>query len=217
VAGSQLTAKVGLLLAFVVLSVGAAVTSVYFVIRAVWSVEPTPDSPSITRAEPEASPGVPAAVERPRPQTGPTITETVETGVAAVAEREHSVALEPPAPASTPRAPAEVREPASRTAPRQDQRVSATPAEAVDATEPPPGEAPGQLQLAVKPWAEVSVDEAPVGTTPVKPIELAPGTHLVRLVHPGFRPLIRKVVIEPGETTKLEIDLTWEAVPLPPS
>jgi len=202
VAGSQLTAKVGLLLAFVVLSVGAAVTSVYFVIRAVWPVETVPEGPSITRAESEASPGVPAAVERLRPQTGPTTTETVEAGVAAVA---------------TPRAPAEVREPASRTAPRQDQRVSAITAEAVDATEPPPAEAPGQLQLAVKPWAEVSVDEAPVGTTPVKPIELAPGTHLVRLVHPGFRPLIRKVVIEPGETTRLEIDLTWEAVPLPPS
>jgi hypothetical protein len=234
VAGGQLTAKVWLLLAFVVVSVGAAVTSVYFVIRAVWPAETAPASPSITRAEPGPSPGVPAAAELPRSEPGPSSTETLESAVATVSEpyrpvpaaglqappdREHSVALErpPPPPASAPRAPAQVREPAGRPAGRPEQLAPSTPGGSVDDTGPPPAEAPGQLQLAVTPWAEVSVDETSVGTTPVKPIELAPGTHLVRLVHPGFRPLVRKVVIQAGETTTLEIDLTWEAVPLPPS
>jgi len=36
---------------------------------------------------------------------------------------------------------------------------------------------------------------------------------VVRLTHPDFKPLQRKVTLKPGQTTKLELDLTWEAVP----
>jgi hypothetical protein len=34
----------------------------------------------------------------------------------------------------------------------------------------------------------------------------------VRLTHPDYKPLQRKLAIRPGETTRLEIDLAWEAV-----
>ena len=76
----------------------------------------------------------------------------------------------------------------------------------------PPGPT-GLLQLVVKPWAEVSVDDQVVGTTPLQPVRLKPGQHTVRLVHPGFRPLQRKVTIEPGKTFRLEIDLKLDAIP----
>jgi serine/threonine-protein kinase len=80
------------------------------------------------------------------------------------------------------------------------------------ATSPPTGE-PGFLQLRVKPWAAVTIDEAYVGTTPLQPLPLSPGGHTVRLTHPDYKPLQRKVTIRPGDTARLEIDLAWEAVP----
>ena len=72
---------------------------------------------------------------------------------------------------------------------------------------------PGVLQLRIKPWAEVSVDGTIVGTTPLKPLILSPGDHVVQLTHPDYKPLRRKVTLKPAQTTKLELDLAWEAVP----
>lgn len=66
------------------------------------------------------------------------------------------------------------------------------------------------------PWAAVSVDDGYVGTTPLQPLALSPGTHTVRLTHPDYKLLQRKVTIRTGETTRLEIDLAWEAVPKQP-
>ncbi len=73
---------------------------------------------------------------------------------------------------------------------------------------------PGHLQLYVRPWANVTVDGRPVGTTPMRPLELAPGTHTVLLKHNDFAPLTRQVVIEPGKTHRLEVDLSKEGQPL---
>lgn len=75
---------------------------------------------------------------------------------------------------------------------------------------------PGLLQLRVKPWAAVSVDDGYVGTTPLQPLALSPGSHTIRLTHPDYKLLQRKVTIRPGETARLEIDLAWEAVPKQP-
>jgi serine/threonine-protein kinase len=87
----------------------------------------------------------------------------------------------------------------------------------VTTTTRPPVVAPpvaiGMLQLVVKPWAEVRVDDQVVGTTPLSPVRLKPGSHTVRLEHPGFRPLQRKITIEPGKTFRLEIDLKQDAIP----
>jgi hypothetical protein len=72
---------------------------------------------------------------------------------------------------------------------------------------------PGSLRLLILPWAEVAIDGKTVGTTPLGALKLDPGTHLLRLTHPNFLPLQRKVVIRPGETTRFELDLAHEAFP----
>jgi hypothetical protein len=72
----------------------------------------------------------------------------------------------------------------------------------------------GLLQLVVKPWAEVSVDDQVVGTTPLQPVRLKPGTHTVRLTHPAYRPLQRKLTIEAGKTERLEIDWKLDGIAL---
>jgi hypothetical protein len=74
---------------------------------------------------------------------------------------------------------------------------------------------PGQLLLYVRPWANVTVDGQAVGTTPMKPLTLAAGTHVVLLKHNDFAPLTRQVVIEPGRTHRLEIDLSRDGQRLP--
>jgi hypothetical protein len=46
---------------------------------------------------------------------------------------------------------------------------------------------------------------------PRKQLTLGAGPHLVRLVHPDFKPLERRVLIRPGETTDLDLDLDRDA------
>jgi serine/threonine-protein kinase len=77
---------------------------------------------------------------------------------------------------------------------------------------PAEGEAgEGTLRLMVRPWAEVAVDGKPVGTTPMRPIQLAAGTHTIRLTHPDFPPVVKKVVVRAGQMSRLEVDLASEA------
>jgi hypothetical protein len=71
----------------------------------------------------------------------------------------------------------------------------------------------GLLQLLVLPYAEVRIDGKLLGTTPMKPISLEPGAHTVWFTHPAYQPLQRRVVIRPGETLQLELDLRREAFP----
>ena len=71
----------------------------------------------------------------------------------------------------------------------------------------------GFLQLVVLPWAEVSVDGREVGRVSSQKLPLGPGAHTVRLVHPDYQPLQRKVTILAGETLKLVIEMPEDAVP----
>ena len=80
---------------------------------------------------------------------------------------------------------------------------AATPAPVVEAT--------GLLQIVARPWAEVSVDGSPVGTTPFRPLKLAAGPHTVIFTHPDYKPFRRQVTVRSGETARLEVNLTWEA------
>ncbi len=75
----------------------------------------------------------------------------------------------------------------------------------------------GTLRLYVSPWATVVVDGEAVGTTPLKALTLAPGSHVVHLRHPDYRPLTRTVEVVAGEETKLEVDMAaaGEAEPEP--
>jgi hypothetical protein len=77
----------------------------------------------------------------------------------------------------------------------------------------PPAPTEGLLKIGVRPYAEVYVDGRPLGSTPMRPVRLATGTYVVRLSHPSYRPLMRKVTIRAGETKTLEVDLTLDGVP----
>ena len=55
--------------------------------------------------------------------------------------------------------------------------------------------------------AEVFVDDQPVGATPLEPIELAPGTHTLRVRLPGHTEYTDVVQITPGQATQVPVDL----------
>jgi serine/threonine protein kinase len=71
---------------------------------------------------------------------------------------------------------------------------------------------PGQLQVAVRPWGEVSVDGRVIGTTPLDRFTLPAGTHVVRVRHPLYEVWERPVAIKPGETAKMVVDLPTQGV-----
>jgi hypothetical protein len=89
----------------------------------------------------------------------------------------------------------------------------ATEASRAQATAAPTSsQASGTLQLTVIPWAEVSIDGNPVQGVPLRKIPLPPGTHVVRLAHPDYEPVQRRVTIRSGETRELTVDLPEEAI-----
>jgi hypothetical protein len=71
----------------------------------------------------------------------------------------------------------------------------------------------GRLQVGVRPWATIAIDGRMVGESPVAPLSLAPGVHTARFEHPDFKPLVRKVTVRRGETTRLMVDLDQDAIP----
>jgi hypothetical protein len=77
---------------------------------------------------------------------------------------------------------------------------------------PTPADTRGGLLVVVDPWASVSVDGRPLGDTPLGRIPLEPGRHDVVLTHPHFEPFRRRVMIRPGETLRLVVDLDSEGV-----
>jgi serine/threonine protein kinase len=87
---------------------------------------------------------------------------------------------------------------------------AAAPAAAPGAA-PAPTAATGALRLSAVPPADITIDGVRV-TGPLHRIVLAPGTHLVRLENPGYRPIQRAVKIRAGETTRLEIDFAEDGV-----
>jgi len=70
----------------------------------------------------------------------------------------------------------------------------------------------GELQLDVKPWAQVTIDGKPHGQTPLPKIRLGVGPHVVVLVNPGYKVFQRKVTIRPGETFTLAVDFKLDGV-----
>jgi serine/threonine-protein kinase len=93
--------------------------------------------------------------------------------------------------------------------------AAAAPVAAAPAMTVPPSTVaaePGQLQVAVKPWGEVSVDGRVIGTTPLDHITLTAGAHVVRVRHPLYEVFERPVSIRPGETAKMVVDLPTQGV-----
>ena len=156
-----------------------------------------------------AEPGTrPAQVERRRWAAAPAPVEPAAPLPPAEAAAPDAVT---PASIPAPEAPVlaePATEPAPPVAPAAEPPTPVSPA-------PPPVAAPGvgELRILASPWAEVTVDGQPVGTTPFAPLRLATGTHKVVLTNPGFQPLLKKVEVKAGEMTTLQVDLEQEAFP----
>jgi hypothetical protein len=63
-----------------------------------------------------------------------------------------------------------------------------------------------RVSVEVSPWAEVSVDGRPVGTTPLRrPLVLAPGTHVLTLVHPTLGEREERITVDAGESRTVRV------------
>jgi hypothetical protein len=65
--------------------------------------------------------------------------------------------------------------------------------------------------VAVAPWAEVSLDARSLGVTPLRPIDLLEGTHVVSLANRDLGITVRRrVTVRPHRETLLSVDLFAE-------
>jgi serine/threonine-protein kinase len=107
-----------------------------------------------------------------------------------------------PAPAPAPEPVAEPSEPAPTPEPEHEPDKAKTPVRTARKFRR------GSLEVHVSPFADVFVDGDLVGTTPMKPIELAPGTHKVILANTALNARRTfRVVIEPDKKSRLDADL----------
>jgi serine/threonine-protein kinase len=188
--------------------IGAAAVAAYLVLR---PTEPTVPPPAVTVGPaPTTLAGAPIgtrAAETPAPSAPPATSPPALHARARVSPRAAPppTTLRPALPRPS-AAPARAASPPVAIAP-------ATPTPAAVAPTPAPAPVPGRLQVLVRPWAEVSVDGRVVGTTPFRPVELPAGEHVIAFRHPDYKPFQRRVTVAAGQTTRVEIDLTWEAFP----
>jgi serine/threonine-protein kinase len=155
------------------------------------------------------------------PGAGPTATSTMPVAVPATSPPQVT-SVRPTAAPETTASPSPAPRPHATPAPapRSSERGREEPASTTVPSLAPPSlpaasdaaaAAPGLLQVAVRPWAEVSVDGNVVGTTPLDRMSLRPGVHVVRVRHPAYEPVERSVTIRSGETAKLTVDLPSES------
>jgi tetratricopeptide (TPR) repeat protein len=64
----------------------------------------------------------------------------------------------------------------------------------------------------VKPGAAVAVDGRDVGKAPLAGLEVDAGNRVLKLVHPDYWPVTRRVSVERGKAVRLDVDLSWEGV-----
>jgi serine/threonine-protein kinase len=157
-----------------------------------------------------------------RPVAQVTTPSPVETP--ALVEAARPAPAEPAAPPPRearprrPQGPAATLAPAIEVATVREEAITPIPGEPAaeeDETEPASAispEAPGRLQIGVRPWAAVTIDGRQLGETPLPPLALAPGVYTARLDHPGYQPLLRTVTVHSGETVQLQVDLGTDAV-----
>lgn len=98
----------------------------------------------------------------------------------------------PPQPAAAPEAPpAPSPPPPAAPEPRRTKRTVAAGA-------------PGTLRVNSMPWSQVYLDGQLLGNTPLQGVNVAPGTHSLRLVNPQFSMIkTRTVKLAPGEVVTL--------------
>ena len=66
----------------------------------------------------------------------------------------------------------------------------------------------GKLKIKVRPWARVYVDGEPMGMTPLIPLELPVGEHIVQVKNERLREKRSfKVIVKPNEVHSMEVNL----------
>jgi non-specific serine/threonine protein kinase len=89
--------------------------------------------------------------------------------------------------------------------PRKRRRVTA-----VKAAPKPVVKKDGEIEILVRPWGQVYVDGADRGSTPLRPVTVAPGRHEIVVHHPSFGKRRRVITVKAGETTRLSVDMRTE-------
>jgi hypothetical protein len=97
-------------------------------------------------------------------------------------------------------------------APQTPTPVTVTPTPAGTPALSPTLPAEARLIVVVAPWAEVFVDGERRGLTPLPALSLRPGSHVVELRHPDFRPLLRTMELKSGEQIRMSVNLRIEAI-----
>ncbi|HEY7411600.1 MAG TPA: serine/threonine-protein kinase [Vicinamibacteria bacterium] len=116
-------------------------------------------------------------------------------------------------PTAAPAPPAAVARGASRPGPAVPRPVpTSLPTAPPAALLPAPRSYQGLLSLVIVPEAEVTVDGISLGLVSRREVPLEPGPHAVRILHPHYQPLQRKVTIRSGVTQRLVLDLSEKAV-----
>jgi len=149
----------------------------------------------------EASPSLPVT-GRSSPATGP----RDASNAAATAPRE---ALLAPAPTHGAESSATQEPVAPSDAPPSPQ---AAPPETAPAAPSKTREEGGSLTLLIVPEAEVTVDGHSIGRVSMRELTLAPGPHVVRVLHPDYEPIQRKLTIRAGVASKLVLDLAEKGI-----
>jgi hypothetical protein len=77
----------------------------------------------------------------------------------------------------------------------------------------PAGPERGTLTLVIVPEADVILDGQPLGRVSMKEVPLEAGTHTVRVLHPDYEPLQRRVTVHAGLGGKLVLELAEKGIP----
>ena len=183
-------------------------TLLFFRAPAAGSASPEPAPPVSIAGSTSLAPAPPIV------EASPTSAPPGTLPAAAISPRAHETTVPMPARPS----PAAMVTPRSSPAlvARTERALSPTPLPP-PATVPPPSAvaAPGQgtVRIRVLPWADVEVDGELKGATPLRPLALSAGSHILRFRHPDFRPLIKRITVRADETLTVEVDLGRESFP----
>jgi serine/threonine-protein kinase len=139
-------------------------------------------------------------------QSSPSTTPGDASNAPATTPREASLTSAPTHPTGSSATPEPV---APSEAPPSPQ---ATPPETAPAATSKTREERGSLTLLIVPEAEVTVDEQSIGRVSMRELTLAPGPHVVRVLHPDYEPLQRKLTIRAGVASKLVLDLAEKGI-----